>query len=64
MSDAAQIYIELGADGAEKYDCLIKEEDRLLCILQATDSVDNKELLRVRNEIYELRQDARLVSSR
>jgi hypothetical protein len=64
MSDAARIYTELGAGGAEKYACLLKEEDRLLCILQSTGCVDNKELLRVRNEIYELRQDARLVSSR
>jgi hypothetical protein len=64
MSDAARIYTELGAGGAEKYADLLHEEDRLLSLLLTTGDVDNNELLRVRNEIYELRQDARLVSSR
>lgn len=64
MSDAARIYTELGADSAEKYADLLQEEDRLLNLLLTTVDVDNNELLRVRNEIYELRQDARLVSSR
>ncbi|HIG58503.1 MAG TPA: hypothetical protein EYQ21_03750 [Flavobacteriales bacterium] len=64
MSEAAQIYIELGVDGAEKYADLIMEENRLLGLLRATGYVDNKELIRVRNEIYQLRQDARLVSNR
>ncbi len=64
MSDAAQIYIELGNDGAEKYAELLREEAHLLSLLRATGTIDNQELLRVRNEIYELRQDARIVSSR
>jgi len=64
MSEAAQIYIELGADGAKKYEDLLEEENRLLGLLRATGYVDNKELIRVRNEIYQLRQEARLVSNR
>jgi hypothetical protein len=64
MSDAAQIYIELGPDGAEKYADLVEKEDQLLLTLRETGRIDNEELTRVRNEIYQLRQDARLVSSR
>lgn len=64
MTDAAQIYIELGELGAEKYAGLVKEEDLLLCKLRKTGEIDNSELVRVRNEIYQLRQDARIVSSR
>jgi hypothetical protein len=64
MSDAAQIYTELGEQGAEKYAGLVEEENRLIELLRTTGHVDNAALLRVRNEIYELRQDARLVSSR
>lgn len=64
MSDAAQIYIELGSDGAEKYADLVEKEDQLLLALRETGRVDNEELMRVRNAIYQLRQDARIVSSR
>jgi hypothetical protein len=64
MSDAAQIYIELGEAGAEKYADLVKEEDFLLLLFRQTGQIDNNELMRVRNEIYQLRQDARIVSQR
>lgn len=64
MSEAAQIYIELGSDGAEKYAELIREEDYLLSQLREIGRIDNQELIRVRNELYQLRQDARLVSNR
>jgi hypothetical protein len=64
MSDAAQIYIELGEVGAEKYAGLIEAEDFLLCQLRETGHVDNNKLTQVRNAIYQLRQDARIVSSR
>jgi hypothetical protein len=64
MSEAAQIYVELGTPGAEKYALLIQEEDRLIGLLRATGYVDNAELIRVRSELYELRQDAKLVSNR
>jgi len=64
MSEAAQIYIELGDAGAESYARLVKEERRLLDILRETDSDDMSELTLVRDELYQLLQDARLVSSR
>jgi DNA-directed RNA polymerase subunit F len=64
MSEAAQIYIELGSVGAEKYAELIREEDYLLSQLREIGRIDNQELTRVRNELYQLRQDARLVSNR
>jgi DNA-directed RNA polymerase subunit F len=64
MSDAAQIYIELGDVGAEKYADLVKEEDHLLLHFRQTGQIDNNELMRIRNEIYQLRQDARIVSQR
>ena len=64
MSDAAQIYIELGSYGAEKYADLVEKEDQLLLALRETGQIDDEELIRVRNEIYQLRQDARIVSSR
>jgi hypothetical protein len=64
MSEAAQIYVELGTLGAEKYALLIQEEDRLIGLLRANVYVDNAELIRVRSELYELRQDAKLVSNR
>jgi len=64
MSDAARIYIELGEAEAEKYADLVKEEDHLLLLFRQTGQIDNDELMRVRNEIYQLRQDARIVSQR
>lgn len=64
MSDAARIYIELGEAEAEKYADLVKEEDFLLLLFRQTGQIDNNELMRVRNEIYQLRQDARIVSQR
>lgn len=64
MSEAARIYIELGEVGAEKYADLLREEARLLSLLRSTGYVDNNELLRVQREIYQLRQDARIVSNR
>jgi hypothetical protein len=64
MSDAAQIYIELGEAGAEKYADLIEEEGHLMIMLRQTGRVDDTELTRIRNEIYQLRQDARIVSQR
>jgi len=64
MSEAAQIYIELGDVGADSYARLVKEERRLLDILRETDSDDMSDLNRVRDELYQLLQDARLVSSR
>ena len=64
MSDAAQIYIELGEVGAEKYSSLVEEEDNLMLLFRQTGQIDNDELMRVRNEIYQMRQDARIVSQR
>ena len=64
MSEAAQIYCELGDAGADTYARLVMEERRLLNILRETDSDDMSDLNRVRDELYQLRQDARLVSSR
>ena len=64
MSDAAQIYIELGSDVAKQYEDLREEEDQLLLILRETGHIDDAELIRIRNEIYQLRQDARIVSQR
>jgi len=64
MSDAAQIYIELGKAGAEKYSSLVEEEDHLMLLFRQTGQIDNDELMRVRNEIYQMRQDARIVSQR
>lgn len=64
MSEEVRIYIELGEVGAEKYASLLSEEARLLSLLRSTGYVDNNELLRVQREIYQLRQDARIVSSR
>jgi hypothetical protein len=64
MSDAARIYIELGEAEAEKYADLVKEEGFLLLLFRQTGQIDNDELMRVRNEIYQLRQDARIVSQR
>jgi hypothetical protein len=64
MSDAAQIYIELGEAGAEKYSSLVEEEDNLMLLFRQTGQIDNDELMRVRNEIYQMRQDARIVSQR
>ena len=64
MSEAAQIYIELGSDVAKQYEDLREEEDQLLLILRETGHIDDAELIRIRNEIYQLRQDARIVSQR
>lgn len=64
MSEAAQIYRELGDVGADSYARLVKEERRLLDVLRETDSDDMSDLNRVRDELYQLLQDARLVSSR
>lgn len=64
MSEATQIYFELGDVGVKKYEKLINEECLLMKLLRTTGVVDNNELIRVRNEIYQLRQDARLVSRR
>ena len=56
--------LQLGEVGAEKYADLLREEACLLSLLRSTGYVDNNELLRVQREIYQLRQDARLVSNR
>lgn len=67
MSDAARIYIELGEIGAEKFANLVREENELVDRLNHVGDVDAFQLERlnvVRAEIYQLRQDAGIVSSR
>ena len=66
-SDAARIYVELGNFGAEQYARLVREENILLDKLNYHGNIDASELEkleRIRNEIYQLRQDAGIVSSR
>ena len=64
MSDAAQIYCELGVRGAEKYAMLVKEEAALVDLLTTTGSTDEEALKTVRDAIYQLKQEANIVSSR
>tara|TARA_B100000131_G_scaffold320565_1_gene369021 strand:- start:4485 stop:4688 length:204 start_codon:yes stop_codon:yes gene_type:complete len=67
MSDAARIYIELGEAGAEQYAHLIREENYLLDKLQHQGDVNAfqlEKLNRIQEEIYQLKQDAGIVSSR
>ena len=67
MSDAARIYVELGEIGAEKYANLIREENELVDRLSHVGDVNAFQLERlnsVRAEIYQLRQEAGIVSSR
>ena len=62
-SEAAQIYVELGSEGAEKYASLIELCTSLNTRLLAGEDV-NAELMKINQELYELKQEARLVSSR
>ena len=65
MSDAARIYVELGEIGAEKYANLIREENELVDRLSHVGDVNAFQRLNtVRAEIYQLRQEAGIVSSR
>ena len=67
MSDAARIYVELGEIGAEKYANLIREEKEIADRLSHVGDVNAFQLERlnsVRAEIYQLRQEAGIVSSR
>jgi hypothetical protein len=67
MSDAARIYIELGETGAQRYADLIREENYLLDMLNNVGNVDAfqlAELNKIQEDIYQLKQDAGLVSSR
>ena len=67
MSDAARIYVELGEVGAQQYANLIKEENVLLDKLNHQGDVDAfqlEKLHRIQSEIYQLKQDAGIVSSR
>lgn len=66
-SDAARIYVELGDAGAEHYAQLIREENSLLDKLNYHGNINAFELEkleRIRFEIYQLKQDAGIVSSR
>jgi hypothetical protein len=64
MSEKDSVYITLGEEEAERYSCLIEEEARLLSILQYSERINNSDLISIRQEIYEIKQDAGLVSSR
>lgn len=67
MSDAARIYIELGEWGAQLYADLTRRENYLLNKLDNIGNVDAlqlAELNKIQEDIYKLKQDAGLVSSR
>lgn len=67
MSDAARIYTELGERGAQLYADLIREESYLLDRLDNIGDVDAfqlAELNKIQENIYQLKQDAGIVSSR
>jgi hypothetical protein len=59
-SEAAEIYIQLGKEGAERY---AKLSQRAHVLLSSQPS-DNAELIEVNKSIYELLQEAGLVSNR
>jgi len=66
-SDAARIYVELGDSGAEHYANLVREQNLLLDKLRCQESdttFELEKLEKIQNEIYQLKQDAGIVSSR
>lgn len=64
MSETDSVYVALGEEGAERYSCLIKEEARLMSIIRQAGHINNLELISIRQKIYEIKQEAGLVSNR
>jgi hypothetical protein len=62
-ADAARIYSELGNEGARKYAYLINECNELI-EREASGEDVSEELSRINQALYELKQEAYIVSSR
>jgi hypothetical protein len=64
MSEKDSVYAALSEEEAERYSCLIKEEARLLSRLLHSECINNSDLISIQQKIYEIKQDAGLISSR
>ena len=62
-ADAARIYSELGNEGARKYAHLINEFNELR-VREALGEDVSEELSQINQALYELKQEAYIVSSR
>ena len=64
MSVKDSIYTALGDEEAERYSFLIKEEARLLSTLRHSECINNSDLISIQQKIYEIKQEAGLISNR